>query len=513
MRKDFTSKAFLFTFIVVVMTLAISKLFVFKIGNIATKQTSILSDIIPIGNMDKQLTQRLLADTNMLMYEQDFVNIKVDKELPSDILTTKWVIETTASPQNQSHSEPKPFGTETENAVNIEDYSPDSSAMSRFYDALAGVTKNRNKAVKIAVLGDSFIESDILTADLREMLQERYGGRGVGFIPFSDAFTNYRATVKHTSSGWDTYNIVKNSDGATPPKGAYYVSGMVCVPQEGAVTRIKGAGTRKNTERFSESKLLFVNKERSRLTVCINDTLARVFTPEPSANVQQIVIKGDIKSIDLKVNNVAGFIGYGVVLDDDSGVRVDNYAVRGNSGLALSRTDFSVNSQIGKILDYDLIVLQYGLNAMQAELADYKAYAQRMERIVEYIKRCFPGSSILVMSVGDRSFKDNGRLTTTAAVQGMIEAQRRFARDTQVAFWNTYEAMGGENSMIEFVDKNWASKDYTHITLKGGKYIATQLINSIDKEHRQQRQTAIVKKDVKFEGPLHKQKMTTTTQN
>ena len=36
--------------------------------------------------------------------------------------------------------------------------------------------------VRKAVFGDSFIEADIFTADLREMLQKRFGGCGVGFV-------------------------------------------------------------------------------------------------------------------------------------------------------------------------------------------------------------------------------------------------------------------------------------------------------------------------------------------
>ena len=36
-----------------------------------------------------------------------------------------------------------------------------------------------------------------------------------------------------------------------------------------------------------------------------------------------------------------------------------------------------------------------------------------------------------------------------------------------VPFWNVFGAMGGENSMVRFVELNWASKDYTHLSFRG----------------------------------------------
>lgn len=51
--------------------------------------------------------------------------------------------------------------------------------MKFFYEALDEV---KERPVHIAYFGDSFIEADILTGDLRDMLQERYGGCGVGFV-------------------------------------------------------------------------------------------------------------------------------------------------------------------------------------------------------------------------------------------------------------------------------------------------------------------------------------------
>ena len=63
--------------------------------------------------------------------------------------------------------------------IPIEDFGgADSTTLGRLYEKLLA-----GEPVRIAFMGDSFVEGDILTADLRESLQETFGGGGVGFVP------------------------------------------------------------------------------------------------------------------------------------------------------------------------------------------------------------------------------------------------------------------------------------------------------------------------------------------
>ena len=74
----------------------------------------------------------------------------------------------------------------------IEDYSDSTlRGMTPFYRALDELTQ-RPRQVRIAVFGDSFIEADILTADLRSMLQDKYGGCGVGFVTITSMTSGFR---------------------------------------------------------------------------------------------------------------------------------------------------------------------------------------------------------------------------------------------------------------------------------------------------------------------------------
>ena len=224
----------------------------------------------------------------------------------------------------------------------------------------------RRTPVRIAVLGDSFIEGDILTADLREQLQLRYGGRGCGFAPMSSPLTGYRRTVGTRSAGWNSYNIMQRRTTPEALRGDYSVSGWLCRPADGATVRWTGSDFRRRLDRCGVARLLFISREPSRLELTLNDSLHRTFDIPASEALRQIVVRAPVASLALRVvRGGAGFTGYGVQFEDAAGVTVDNYSIRSNNGQALFGTNPSVNAQIDAFAEYDLVILQYGLNIMQ----------------------------------------------------------------------------------------------------------------------------------------------------
>ena len=93
----------------------------------------------------------------------------------------------------------------------IEDYSDSTlRGMTPFYRALDELAQ-RPRQVRIAVFGDSFIEADILTADLRNMLQDKYGGCGVGFVTITSMTSGFRPTVRHSFGGWQSHSVMDST--------------------------------------------------------------------------------------------------------------------------------------------------------------------------------------------------------------------------------------------------------------------------------------------------------------
>ncbi len=80
--------------------------------------------------------------------------------------------------------------------------------MDHFYAQLAHV-KTLDRPVRIAYFGDSFIEGDILTGDLRALFQNRFGGAGVGWVDCGTPMTAFRRTVNQHYSGIAEHSVVK----------------------------------------------------------------------------------------------------------------------------------------------------------------------------------------------------------------------------------------------------------------------------------------------------------------
>ena len=349
----------------------------------------------------------------------------------------------------------------------------DNSPMSQFYEKLlAG-----KSSVRVAFMGDSFVEGDILTADLRELMQDSFHGLGVGYTPVASPFTGFRQTIKTQSKGWTPYNIMQLKNVPSPYSDDFFVSGWVAQANEGASTRWEMTERRRHLQECRRARLLFISREESVVSIKLNDGEERTFSFDADNVVRQIVIEEpSIRSLEMKVvKGAAGFTGIGAEFDDTQGISIDNFSIRSNNGQAMFRSSPSVNAQINNMRPYDLVILQYGLNIMQAERTNYSLYAEQVEKMISYVRSCFPGAAVLVMGVSDRSQKSESGIEPMRSAVNLTEWQRTAAEKCGAAFWNTYEAMQRKGGMTEFVNKNWAGKDYTHINYAGGREIGREL--------------------------------------
>ena len=214
----------------------------------------------------------------------------------------------------------------------------------------------------------------------------------------------------------------------------------------------------------------------------------------------EIEVRNDIESIKYSFKNVDGFICYGAYLEESNGISIDNYSLRGSSGVQILASNSEINRKISEIVKIDLIILQYGLNVLSEEQKSYESYCRKMTFVVEHIKRSFPQTQILIMGVPDRNVRKEGKFSSISSIQSMITSQRQVAEKTGSMFWDTFRAMGGENSMSEFVARGWGAKDYAHINYSGGKYIAKAFVNALLWEKQNRYQTDVKKDSVEVDS-------------
>ena len=363
--------------------------------------------------------------------------------------------------------------------VRIEDFSLGHTGLHHFFSKLSQI-HTLGRPVRIAFMGDSFIEGDIVVADFRAKMQSYFGGHGVGFVPIASKVEQYRPTINQRSKGWKTRSILSDK------KYKYALTGLLFEPEgDEASVSFKTVNAYPCLEKVTSLKFLYARNENSEIRLICNEKRDTIHDILPATDsIAQYEIEGEFTDGNLRIRKANGLQALGLALEDNKGVIVDNFSLRGNSGMILEELDEASCVSLRKVRPYDLIILQYGLNVATETMLEYGWYRERMVKVIQHVQKCFPDADILLLGVSDRSYYRDGTYKTMPSVVSLLRSQRNAADQAKVPFWSIFGAMGGENSMARYVKYRWASKDHTHLSFRGGKEIASSLFDALILEKR-----------------------------
>lgn len=365
-------------------------------------------------------------------------------------------------------------------ASSLQSVSPiagNTSQMSHFYNALkqAGA-----KQVRVAHFADSGNEGDYLTADMRQAFQKKYGGNGVGFMSITSQDITFRKTTRHSfSDDWRTISVLISN----PDKKPLGINGFVAIPKSGSWVKYEVSPNYSYLSKYSKVRLYYSDAKASSIKYSFDNEAEKTVALKSGKGVQELVLtpsSGSAKSIKISATTDDQANFFGVSLEDTpTGIFIDNFPLRGNTGVSLKDIPESVRLDFNKYLDYKLIILQFGLN--MAGSKNYNWYEQAMTKMINDLKAHFPQTSILLVGVGDKGVKRGSKFMTDPSVPLILEAQKRIAEKSGVAFWNMYDSMGGENSIERWVNSNppLALKDYVHLTTEGYKRLAELMTEAL----------------------------------
>ncbi|MCU0419088.1 MAG: hypothetical protein MUC38_05460 [Cyclobacteriaceae bacterium] len=374
--------------------------------------------------------------------------------------------------------EPQPVRNGPKGITHVEDFSENEKGLKEFSEALRSANR---QPVRIAFFGDSFIEGDIVSGSLRDTLQRLFGGRGVGYVPLASEVAQYRTTVQHTHEHWITYSMVNKR----PDSIRLGFPGYCFVPLAG--NRVMYQPPKRGGHVIDNLLIYYQSTADATLHCTVNDTLHQALPLPWADSLAEVRVAAErAKSVGMHIDPHGGVRLFGASLEYGNGVYVDNFAMRGNSGMGLGQLDEDAIRQFQAYRNYRLLILQYGLNVVtEKDTVGYGWYVDKMVRVVKRLKQLLPKTAIVIMSVSDRSYNEGGTYQTLPGIPVMRDAQRDIARKAGVCFWDLYAAMGGENSMPRYVQAQppLAAKDYTHLTFRGGKKIARLFAEALLTEH------------------------------
>lgn len=383
-----------------------------------------------------------------------------------------------------------------------------SSVMNSFFQKLISAT-NQGKNIRVLHYGDSQIEGDRITDYFRNKLQTKFGGSGPGMIPIVPANKISSTVITTYSDNWKRYTIFGKPD--TNVKHKRYGSLAAFSRFAPILPELDSTN-----ESLSEDNIIYeswVKLKKSNISYSTNRSfsnlnlyygynqspvIAELYSGEELLGLKSLHSNQSLNQVSWDVSKeteefTLKFSGkdspdfYGISLQEKAGIVVDNIPMRGSSGLEFNKMDLKFLGEMYEVLNVDLLILEFGLNLAPTEHESYKFYENWFSAQLRSLKKLNPNMAIIVIGVSDMSRKTEDYYETWPSIPMIRTAQRNAAFSNGCAFWDLYNAMGGENSMPSwvFADPPLAAKDFTHFSPNGARVIARMFYNAFIYEFNQ----------------------------
>lgn len=343
---------------------------------------------------------------------------------------------------------------------------------------------------RIMHYGDSQIELDRISSTLRQRLQELFGGSGVGMVPAIQKIPS--PSISQQSSGNLTrYIIYGDSTTQRASHNQYGVMGHFSqLTGKASITlRVSNhSHAKERVKQFSHVSLLVSNAQNLTATLKC-DTFPDITKSIASSTSTQLIewnYPVGVQKAVLKLEGEAQIDA--ILLDGEYGVAVDNNALRGCSGTIFSRIDTNNMQASFAMLNTELIILQFGGNRMPAinSTRAITPYMKQIVRQIDYFKKVAPNAKILFIGPSDMGKRIDGEVVTWPYLPQLNDSLLHTALNHGAAYWDMFNAMGGENSMAQWVSHTpaYASTDYIHFTHQGAEIIGTLLTKAFESQYQ-----------------------------
>lgn len=331
-----------------------------------------------------------------------------------------------------------------------------------FYAALASTD---TQVVRVVHYGDSQIEEDRMSQQIREVLQARFGGRGVGLMPLAQTIPS--RTVKqqlHMNGRMVQPQAIRRYMVYAPKRdqradGLYGVMGQVAIMNDSIV---KGS-----------------------------EELMAVCTPQDERNrYTKWQILADSTISDSIVGDTVWLRGkgkvYGLSQESETGVIVDNIPMRGCLGLVFTKIDSAQLATFYREANVRLIILQFGGNAIPSNRnpRTISGIVKGLRQQVQHLRTLAPEASILFIGPSDMLTQEDGEWITYPMVPYMDKLLRKMALEENIAYFSLYRWMGGAGSMRHWQEIGLAGSDGVHFMRSGarkaGNAVANWIVDGMD---------------------------------
>ncbi len=349
-----------------------------------------------------------------------------------------------------------------------------------FYAALRETELRRPDAVTaILHYGDSPTTADLITADVRDLLQKQFGDAGHGFCLIAKPWGWYQHRgVDISGSGWTIDPATQSS----VRDGRFGLGGVSFRGDEGAASRLT-----LRTGGHTSLEVSYLHQPGGGVIDVLFDGAPAHEIPtgadSPSAGFTRLELPPRARRIELRVRQGPARLFGAYLGKPGAGVVYSSLGLNGAYVSVLARF-FQEKHWSEQLRRYRprLVIVNYGTNeSVSQAFVDY-VYEKEMKEIVRRLRAALPEASILVMSPMDRGQRgEDGEIRTVAVLPALVGRQRRVAIETGCAFFNTFQAMGGEGTMGRWFQARprLVGSDYMHPMPGGARRVGSLLYQAL----------------------------------
>ena len=349
-----------------------------------------------------------------------------------------------------------------------------SLSLRPFYEALAR-TESGGGVTRVLHYGDSPVTADSITADMRSMLQERFGDSGHGFVLIAKPWAWYgHRGVALRAGGWR----ISPASQARARDGLHGLGGVSFEGKSGAWSRFT-----LDNPKHTQLEISFLRQPGGgSLEVQANDAdIGEVATDGGSTmpDFARVALPPGSREITITVRNGPVRL-FGVSFEKEGpGIVYNSLGLNGGQVQVVVRY-FDKQHWAAQLQHQhpDLVIINYGTNESIFPSYIDRYYADELREVLRRVRAAVPNAACLVMAPMDRGERDStGEIVTVAILPRVVEIQRQVALESGWAFFNTFEAMGGQGTMGRWyvAQPRLVTADFMHPLPGGAKRVGTLL--------------------------------------
>jgi lysophospholipase L1-like esterase len=353
--------------------------------------------------------------------------------------------------------------------------------LARFCMALQQLQRGeRAQPVRVLWLGDSHTFADFLPDAVRRQLQQQYGNGGPGFLHLGVKPYRHGSVKVEVTGSWSNEPDRPARSTATSD-GVFGLGGIRSIPQSRdaqAVVELRSGAV----SGWARWELLYrLPNQQASFQVSLDANPPRRIGASGSLSTQpQPVALEGVGEGRLRVSDFRGTPQlFGVIVESSNpGVVLDTLGINGARAATPLAWDQTAWGSAVAARAPDLLVVAYGTNEVIAAELPPERYAGHLVQVVQRVRTVQPGVDCLLLGPTDVAQADG---TTHPRVVAIDVAGRRSAEQLRCAFFSPFRAMGGDGSMVRWMQQQppLAAPDRVHLLAAGYRRLGEQIADHL----------------------------------